>query len=89
MEELRMKATAAVPQRLPNSNLSSSGNTLINIQIKAAQLNRIKSMFPFFPFSSRALRSHVQEWNQDQEKQCGLVQTAMITLIQFKMLKGK
>lgn len=64
-EELSIKATAAVSQWLPDSNLGSSGNTLINIQIKAAQLNRLKSMFPFFPFVSRALCSHVQGWNED------------------------
>lgn len=65
-EELSIKATAAAPQRLPDSNLGSSGNTLINIQIKAAQLNRLKSMFPFFPFPSRAPCSHIQGWKQDQ-----------------------
>lgn len=50
-EGLSIKATAAVLHRLPKWNLGSSGNTLINIQITAAQLSRLKSMFPFFPFS--------------------------------------
>lgn len=50
-EGFSIKATAAELHRSPNRNLRSSGSGLINIQITAAQLNRLKSVFPFY-FSS-------------------------------------
>ncbi len=50
-EGFSIKATAAALCRSPNRNPRSSGSGLMNIQITAAQLSRLKSMFPFFPSS--------------------------------------
>lgn len=44
-EGFSIKATAAVRHRSPNGNPRSSGSGLINTQITAAQLSRLKAVF--------------------------------------------